>query len=109
MNTKKTLKAKRHARIRVKVFGTAARPRMAVYRSNTGIYVQLIDDETRKTILGKRTKGKNRTAAHDLGHEIAQLAKKMDVREVVFDRGGNRYHGVISELADSAREEGIKI
>lgn len=109
MDKTRMLKRKRHKRIRIKIRGNAKRPRMAVYRSNTGLYVQLIDDEKGLTLFGIRVKGKNKNAARDLGKEIAKLAKAKGIAEAVFDRGGNRYHGVTHELAQGAREGGIKI
>jgi large subunit ribosomal protein L18 len=100
-------KQKRHIRIRAKIAGTADRPRMAVYRSNKGIFVQLIDDTARKTILGVRSNKKNIEAGRALGLEIAQKAKEKQITTVVFDRGGYMYHGSIKALADAAREGGL--
>ena len=98
----------RQRRIRAVVVGTKSRPRLAVHRSHTALYVQLIDDTAGKTIAAKRSAGKNTTAAAALGKEIAALAIKHKIHTVVFDRGGNRYHGVIKALADAAREGGLK-
>lgn len=71
------------------------------------LFVQLIDDEAGKTLLSKKSEGKNVAAASNLGKEIAVLSKKKKISSVVFDRGGNRYHGVIKALADAAREGGL--
>lgn len=108
METKRVLKTKRHNRIRTTVNGTGSRPRLSVYRSNRSLYVQLIDDQKRSTIISKRVAAKNKAAAKNLGEEIAKLAVAIGIKEIVFDRGGNRYHGVIDELAHAAREGGLK-
>lgn len=93
----------RKKRIRAKVSGTKARPRLSVFRSNTQIYVQLIDDENRHTITSAHNKD-----AKVAGAEIGEKAKKAKISEVVFDRGGYQYHGNIKILADAAREAGLK-
>lgn len=108
----------RHARVRNKVFGTASRPRLNVYRSLTQIYAQIIDDETGKTLvsssslekeLAKLCAGKNRTEqAKVVGKAIAERALKQKIETVVFDRGGYLYIGRVQALADSAREAGLK-
>lgn len=107
MKTRKQLRKKRQNRIRSVVRGSAARPRLSVFRSGQALFIQLIDDETGRTLLSKRSEGKNTAAARVLGSEIAALAKKHKITSIVFDRGGNRYHGVIKSLADAAREEGL--
>ncbi|MBI3956191.1 50S ribosomal protein L18 [Candidatus Gottesmanbacteria bacterium] len=107
MKTRRSQRLIRQRRIRAVVRGTAARPRLAVYRSGSALFVQLIDDEQGVTIASKRVKGKNRAAAMTLGKDIAALAAKRKITSVVFDRGGNRYHGVIKALADAAREGGL--
>lgn len=109
MNRKRTLRIARKRRIRAKVFGTADRPRMSVFRSNTGLYVQLIDDEKHITLASSSVAGKTIVAAGQLGAAIAQKAKQRRVTSVVFDRGGYRYHGAIQAIADAAREGGLKI
>lgn len=102
------MRRKRQNRIRSVVRGSAVRPRLSVFRSGQVLFVQLIDDEAGKTLLSKRSKEKNIAAAKVLGTEIAALAKKQKITSIVFDRGGNRYHGVIKALADSSREGGLK-
>ena len=106
---------RRHARVRTKVSGTAERPRLCVYRSNSNIYVQIIDDVAGNTIcqastLDKEVKIKhaNKEAAKEVGALIAKRAKAKKVETVVFDRGGYIYHGVVQELAEAAREGGLK-
>ena len=107
MKTKKEMRAKRKAGIRAKISGTGKRPRLAVFRSNRVISVQLIDDSKKKTIASVGAKGKNRDAAKTVGTAIAQIAKEKKITTVVFDRGGFRYHGVLAALADAAREGGL--
>jgi len=99
---------KRHLRIRSKIAGTDKRPRMAVYRSNYGLYVQLIDDVSGKTLLGIRSNKKNIEAATVLGKKIAEQAKEQKITTVVFDRGGYMYHGVVKALSEAAREGGLQ-
>lgn len=97
-------------RIRKKISGSAARPRMTVYKSLKNIYVQLVDDDKGHTVAAAQIKGnKNAQSAKELGIEIAAKAKEQGVSEVVFDRNGYQYHGVIKALADSAREGGLKL
>lgn len=108
---------RRHKRVRKSVTGTAERPRLAVYRSGKNIYAQLIDDVSSHTLasastLDKQLKtdlksGANVEAAQAVGAMIAQRAKEKGVETIVFDRGGNLYHGRIKALADAAREEGL--
>lgn len=88
--------------------GSARRPRLSIYRSGRALFAQIIDDGTGKTLVSKRSTGKNITAATALGKEIAGLAVKHKIGSVVFDRGGNRYHGVIKSFADAARVGGLK-
>jgi len=105
-----------HVRIRRKVKGTAERPRLCVYRSLNHIYVQLIDDMAGATLVAagsnEKTDGKkgggNLMAAKQIGKLIAERAKAKGVIQVVFDRGGYRYHGRVKALADAAREAGLK-
>jgi large subunit ribosomal protein L18 len=104
-----------HSRIRKKVRGTAARPRLAVYRSLNHIYAQVIDDDNGKTLASASTtektlKGKtggNIEAAVKVGQTIAERAIKAGVTEVVFDRGGYLYHGRVKALLDASREAGL--
>lgn len=100
---------KRKLRIRAKVTGTADRPRMAVFKSNVALYVQLIDDTKSVTVLAAKADGKSVEKAKELGAKIAQMAKKKGISSVVFDRGGFRYHGVVKALADASREGGLTI
>lgn len=109
---KTVARAKRHNRLRHKIVGTAARPRLAVFRSNLYVYAQLIDDETGKTLaaVDSRTE-KNGTPlekAKVVGAAIAKKATGQKISEVVFDRGGFRYQGIVAALADAAREGGLK-
>lgn len=108
MQTRKTMRKLRQRRIRAVVIGSARRPRLAIYRSGSALFAQIIDDAEGKTLVSKRSTGKNITAATTLGKEIAGLAVKHKIGPVVFDRGGNRYHGVIKSFADAAREGGLK-
>jgi len=111
-NFKSQKRQARQRRIRAKVYGTAARPRLAIHRSLLQITAQLIDDETGKTMLAastKETKKKSDTeGAKALGELIAKKAKAAKVSEIVFDRSGYKYHGRIKALADAAREGGLK-
>ena len=106
---------KRHIRVRAKISGTAARPRLCVYRSNANISAQIIDDERGVTLVSASTLeasfegiGSNKEAAKKVGMTIAQRAIEKGISEVVFDRGGYIYHGRVSELAEGAREGGLK-
>jgi large subunit ribosomal protein L18 len=104
---------RRHRRIRGKVAGTAARPRLAVFRSNKGIFAQLVDDENGRTITGaswlglKSFEGSKTEQAAEVGRALAAAAKKAGIETVVFDRGGYLYHGRVKALADAAREGGL--
>ena len=109
------LRLKRHKRVRAKISGTAERPRLAVYRSNENISAQLIDDVAGVTLASASTFGKgfegnggNKAAAREIGKRIAVQAAAKGITEVVFDRGGYLYHGRVSELAEGAREGGLK-
>ena len=106
---------KRHIRVRAKVSGTPERPRLAVYRSNANISAQIIDDVNGVTLVSASTlekvfegNGSNIEAAKKVGETIAERAAAKGITEVVFDRGGYLYHGRVSELADGAREGGLK-
>ena len=103
---------KRKARIRAKISGTAKRPRVSVFRSNRALYVQLVDDEKRVTLVGvgevHLTSEKNNLArAKALGKLLAESAKKRHISRVVFDRGGYAYHGRVKALAEGLREGGL--
>lgn len=103
---------RRKNRIRAKVKGTAKKPRMSVYRSMTQITVQLIDDESGKTLIQASTKEakskSNSDGAKKLGELIAKKAKDKKISEIVFDRNAYAYHGRVKALADAAREGGLK-
>jgi large subunit ribosomal protein L18 len=105
---------RRHRRVRGKIFGTAERPRLVVFRSNRGIEAQLVDDLEGKTLAAaswlnlKSFKGSKTDQAAEVGKVLAQNAKKANVESAVFDRGGYLYHGRVKALADAAREGGLK-
>jgi large subunit ribosomal protein L18 len=105
---------RRHRRVRGKVFGSAERPRLVVFRSNRGIEAQLIDDLEGKTLAAaswlnlRSFKGSKTEQAAEVGKLLALNAKKANVETVVFDRGGYLYHGRVKALADAAREGGLK-
>ena len=106
---------KRHARVRSKIAGTAERPRLDVFRSNSHIYAQIIDDVKGVTIVSAASNekdfgasGGNCEGARKVGQLIAERAKEKNITEVVFDRGGYIYHGRVKELAEGAREGGLK-
>lgn len=108
--TKSELRDRRHARVRSVIKGTAARPRLAVYRSNRFVSVQLIDDTVGKTIAsahGREFKGPQSVQAKSCGTAIAEKAKAAGVNTIVFDRAGYRYAGQVKVLADAAREGGL--
>lgn len=97
-------------KIRSRVVGTSARPRLSVYRSNSGVYVQLIDDTQAVTLLSvndRAAKGTKMEGAVFVGKELARLAKEKGIATVVFDRNGRKYAGRIRALADAAREGGL--
>jgi large subunit ribosomal protein L18 len=105
---------RRHRRVRGKVRGSAERPRLLVFRSNRGVFAQLIDDDTGRTLaaaswleLPKSFKGDKTEQAAEVGKRLAQAAKKAGVESVVFDRGGYLYHGRVKALAEGAREGGL--
>ena len=112
---RKAERTRRHLRVRRKISGTAECPRLCVYRSNSNLYVQVIDDVAGKTLaqastLDKevKTKHANKEAAKEVGSLIAKRAIEKKIKSVVFDRGGYIYHGVVKELADAAREGGLE-
>jgi large subunit ribosomal protein L18 len=103
-------------RIRAKIAGTAQKPRLSVFRSNTDIYVQLIDDDNAVTLASASSKDKDIAAQAGtkseksklVGQAIARKAKEIGIENVVFDRGGNLYHGRVKAVADGAREGGLQ-
>ena len=116
---KNEIRKRRHVRVRKKVQGSAEQPRLSVYRSLRHFHVQLVDDLAGKTLVGISTldveiKGKaknmsSREGAKLIGALIAEKAKEKNIEKVVFDRGGMVYHGAIKELAEAAREAGLKL
>jgi large subunit ribosomal protein L18 len=105
---------RRHRRVRRKLSGTADRPRLAVFRSNRHIYVQLIDDGTARTIASASDRelgvtGAKRDVAQAVGELIATRAKDAGISRAVFDRGGRLYHGRVAAVAEGAREKGLAI
>jgi large subunit ribosomal protein L18 len=117
-NSRSVARARRHLRVRKNLAGTTARPRLNVYRSISGIYAQVIDDQTGRTIvsassvdhdLRDKLKGmKKSEQAKMIGQAVAERAKDKGIQSVVFDRGGYRYIGRIKALADGAREGGLQ-
>jgi len=112
---RKLERERRHRRVRRKISGTAECPRLCVYRSNSNIYAQVIDDVKGVTIaqastLDKavKTKKSNKEAAKEVGALIAKRAIEKNIKTVVYDRGGYIYHGIIKELAEAAREAGLE-
>ena len=115
VKTKEARRLQRRRRVRAKVIGTATRPRLAVFRSNNGVFAQLIDDEAGRTLAAAQwteadVRGLGRTEqATKVGELIAQRAKAAGVQTAVFDRGGYQYHGRVKAVADGAREAGLAI
>ena len=114
MDTNKK-RIRRHKRVRGKIFGTAQKPRLCVFRSLKNIYAQVIDDENGKTLASASSLDKefnqyggNKEAAKLVGQAVAKAALDKGITEVVFDRGGYIFHGRVQELADGAREAGLK-
>lgn len=111
-------RVRRHHRVRLRVYGTPDRPRMNVFRSNAHLYAQVIDDTTGKTLVSASTldkeikgnlkSGANLAAAVAVGRLVAERALKANLKAVVFDRGGYRFHGRIKALAEASREKGLK-
>jgi large subunit ribosomal protein L18 len=111
---KRLHREKRRRRVRRKIIGTPGRPRLSVYRSNVHIYAQLIDDYAGHTLAAADSRevgeAENRTeAAREVGELVAARATEAGIREVVFDRGGNKYHGRVAALAEGARSGGLKL
>ena len=115
---KKANRKARHLRVRKKVSGTPQKPRLNVYKSNTNIYAQIIDDVNGKTLVSASTLDKdiktsvenagNMEAAKKIGEVIGKKALEQGIEDVVFDRSGYQYHGKVKELAEAAREAGLK-
>jgi len=112
---RKLERERRHKRIRAKVSGTSDCPRFCVYKSNSNLYAQIIDDEKQITLVSAstldkeiKTKNPNKEAAKEVGTLIAKKALEKKIKNVVYDRGGYIYHGVIKEIADAARSTGLE-
>ena len=112
---RKLERERRHKRVRTKISGTAECPRLCVFRSNTNIYAQIVDDTKGVTLVQAstldkevKTKHANKEAAAEVGKLIAKRAMDKKIKTVVYDRGGYVYHGVIKELAEAAREAGLE-
>ncbi|MGH2683352.1 MAG: 50S ribosomal protein L18 [Actinomycetota bacterium] len=114
---KRRARVRRHRRVRKGIYGEAARPRLAVYRSNRHIYVQLVDDGRGHTVASasdldpevRGTSGHKKGRAKEVGKLIARRAKESGVERAVFDRGGFQFHGRVAAVAEGAREEGLQI
>lgn len=116
--SKRAARERRHARVRKRVRGTADRPRLAVYRSNTGIYAQVIDDRVGHTLVAASSvepalpasaEGGKIGVAKTVGRLVAERAREAGIDTVVFDRGGNRYQGRVRALAEAARDAGLRL
>ena len=112
---RKVERIRRHIRVRTKISGTAERPRLCVYRSNKNLFVQVIDDVNGVTLAQAstldrevKTKHANKEAAKEVGALVAKRAMEKNIKNVVYDRGGYIYHGVVKELAEAAREAGLE-
>ena len=112
---RKLERTRRHARVRTKVSGTAERPRLCVFRSNSHLYAQIIDDVAGITLVAAstldkevKTKKSNIEAAKEVGALIAKRAAAKNIKTVVYDRGGYIFHGVVKALAEAAREGGLE-
>ena len=111
VETRRQSRERRHSRVREKIRGSAARPRLAVFRSLTHIYAQLVDDVSQRTLMtvtDSGTEGKKTEKSAEVGKRIAQKAKDAGITKVVFDRGGYKYHGRVKAVADGAREGGLE-
>lgn len=115
LNKRKVTRKRRILRVRKKLKGTKIKPRMSVNKTNKHLFVQLIDDENSKTLASigshsKEFKGekKSKVLAEKLGAKIALMAKEKKVKEIIFDRGRYKYHGLLAALADGARKAGLK-
>ncbi|MDD6652926.1 MAG: 50S ribosomal protein L18 [Clostridium sp.] len=111
--SKNLMRIKRHRKIRQNLSGTETAPRLCVFRSNSAIYAQIIDDTKGITLVSSsslelKIKNNNLEAAAAVGKDIAEKAKKAKIKTVVFDRGGYIYHGRVKALAEAARENGLE-
>ena len=114
---KNVARSRRHLRVRKRVSGTAARPRLVVNRSSRHVFVQVVDDSIGKTVASASTmeadlrgfEGDKTAKARKVGELVGERAKAAGVESVVFDRGGNRYHGRVAAIADGAREAGLAL
>lgn len=109
---KTALRKRRHKRVRARIYGISERPRLNIYKSNRGMYLQLIDDEAGKTLAGihsreVKSKGTKTEISSEMGKKIAEKAKKFKIEKVVLDRGGFPFHGRIKAAAEGAREKGL--
>jgi large subunit ribosomal protein L18 len=113
LENRKDYRARRHMRLRQKVKGTAARPRLAVFISNSHMYVQFVDDDAGSTLASASTLGAgatvNMTAAKALGEKAAEAAKAKGISLVVVDRGGFKFHGRVKQIVDAALAAGLKV
>ena len=112
---RKLERERRHRRVRTKISGTPECPRLCVFRSNTNVYAQVIDDVNKVTLVSAstldkevKTKKSNKEAAKEVGTLVAKRALEKNIKSVVYDRGGYIYHGVVKELAEAAREAGLE-
>ena len=112
---RKLERERRHKRVRTKISGTSECPRLCVFRSNTNVYAQIIDDTKGITLVQAstldkeiKTKHANKEAAKEVGKLIAKRAADKKIKTVVYDRGGYVYHGIVKELAEAAREAGLE-
>jgi len=114
---KREARLKRHRRVRKTVSGTSERPRLSIYKSARHIYAQVIDDDSGRTLAAASSltlrsaeegQGDKKARAKTVGKLIAEAARKVEIRKVVLDRGGYRYHGRVKALADGARESGLE-
>ena len=112
---RKMERTRRHIRVRRKISGTSECPRLCVYRSNKNLFVQIVDDVKQTTLVSAstldkevKTKHANKEAAKEVGALIAKRALEKNIKNVVYDRGGYVYHGVVKELAEAAREAGLE-
>ncbi len=114
--SRNVMREARHERVRKSIYGTAFVPRLNVFRSNSNIFAQIIDDENKTTLVSassldkdlKLTNGGNIDAAKKVGEVIAEKALQANIKKVVFDRGGYLYHGRVKALAEAAREKGLE-
>ena len=113
--TKREARARRHRRVRGKIAGTAERPRLVVFRSNRGIFAQLVDDDSGRTLasaswtLLAAKKGSKTEQAYEVGKALAASAQKAGIERAVFDRAGYLFHGRVKALAEGAREGGLQL